>query len=535
MNKQIINRCRHLILHCTRSGLGIVQLLPGGMPLAEWFRPRPSASNKFLGPARSVLEWPARITGKPKRFVAGIVAFLVLGGMGLTGLNGQGKESVDTTLNREVRLRQTATGQREDVQRYWGFEDLNVERYLSLPYDVVMDTNVESYFVKLTIFLLLFLPLAMIGGAKTPSWLRIVSTLLFVLALCVLVPLAYSAQQTISPLEAPQRLTEQLQEARETGQWFDALVLRIRQPLVQLYIPVHRGLQWVSGYRDIISYPLMFLSFLLASYLVRLRMQESNWVEQLVVQIILLYGLLWWFFSAGIPWYGLILLPMMILFSLRGALGKTFWSADRPKQVAWVMALALSILSLAGMGSLRFANYNPTGQAKNPFLLPIVEYQSGAKPESYAFDRVYMGYQPGVDALNENEFELIYRAGTFMPFFVQKNDQRVLSDNFLDNFQNMYNRMPDKVRLAKSLNTYGFSYLIINLKLPDIDQTPEKSLTKKFNSFMDFVTDNPEIQLVATDRILRNPDTGQMAFSLTGPGAVVNSGSFAVLKLGGNE
>ncbi len=438
----------------------------------------------------------------------------------------------DTTQDRTVRMRQTATGQQEDVQRYWGYDELNVERYLSLPYDLVMDVNLESFFVQLGILLILFLPWALIGFGKTKSGFGLFVGGLFAFSVLFFVPLAYSSQQEVTVEEAPAHLAEQIAEAREAGNTGEVLALQWRRPLVSLYPGIHHGLSGISGNRDAISYPVLIFLFFLGSVLLQRRLKANGQHEQVMVQSMLYYGLLWWLFSAGIPWYGLLLFPVTLIFSVRGVVGKTWWPAGRMERAGTIAILVIAAWSFAFNGSLRFANYNPQAQSKLPFLLPVVEYQSGAKLEQYAFDRVYLGYQPGIEALNENEYELIYRAGSFMPFFVVKNDQRVFSDNFLDNFQTLYNRNPDKTLLAEALHTYGFSFLIINLRLPSIDQTPDKTLTAKFNRFMDFVTDNPEISLVATDRIVRSGN-GSMQFMLDDRnGEVVNPGSFAVLKIG---
>jgi len=454
-----------------------------------------------------------------------------------TGYASLAQNAADSVATAEQRIRVTATGQREDVQRFLGFEQNNLERYLSLPYDMVLDVNVEYFFVKLSILLLLFLPLAMVRGKENPAWLDIASGGMFLLALWLLIPMAYCSHEEVSPVKAPQRLQEQLTTAREEGRSFDVVALQLRRPAVNTYQYIHPTLSSLSGNRDWVAYPFMILAFILASTLVRRRMHHSARHEIIIVQMMMLYGLFWWFFSAGIPWYGILLLPMLLIFSFRGVLGDQPWNTSNRLQWGMLAAvIGFSLFSVISNGSLRFANYSPQQQTKLPFLLPVVEYQSGAKMEQYAFDRVYMGYRPGLNELNKNDVELVYRVGTFIPFFIRKNDQRMLSDNFLDKFQGMYQRMPDKALLAESLQTYGFSYLVINLKLPEVDQTPEKSLTAKFNAFMDFVTDNPNIEVVTTDRIIRDAQTGQARFALFGDGAIVNPGSMAVLKLvSGNE
>ena len=442
-------------------------------------------------------------------------------------------QSDSTQTVTEKRFRKTATGQQEDVQRYWGFDELNIERYLSLPYDGVMDTNLQYYFIQISILVLFFLPWAFMGLGKNKDWIPPLVGIISIFLLFIWVPLGYSTMQKIAVEDAPEQLRIDIQEARASGNRGEALVLSLRQPFVNAYPGIHRVFSSISGNRDSTSYPVMFGLFLLGVFLVAQRMKNSDTNQQIMVQLLGYYGLLWWFFAAGIPWYGLLFLPMLILFSIRGVVGnhKALIPDQRLQKVGVVLILIVACWSFALHGALRFSNYTPQAQSKLPFLMPVVEYQTGSKLEKYAFDRVYLGFQAGIDVLNENEFELIYRVGSFMPFFVEKNDQRVFSDNFLDVFRNLYDSCPDKARLAQSLNTYGYSYLIVNLKLSDVDQTPGKTLTAKFNSFMDFVTDNPKISLVTTDRITQD-ENGAMQFSMGTEGVTeVSPGSFAVYKI----
>jgi len=51
----------------------------------------------------------------------------------------------------------------EEIQRYLGYETLPV-RYLSLPYDVTMNANVDAYYVEIGFLMLMFIPLILVIG-----------------------------------------------------------------------------------------------------------------------------------------------------------------------------------------------------------------------------------------------------------------------------------------------------------------------------------------------------------------------------------
>jgi hypothetical protein len=86
-------------------------------------------------------------------------------------------------------------------------------------------------------------------------------------------------------------------------------------------------------------------------------------------------------------------------------------------------------------------------------------------------------------------------------------------------------------RLNIAFQLAGFKYFIVDLKLPLVDKTPQKTLQKKFNEFMNYMGNNPEIELVATDRQVKMNATGEVVNTpFVNGGSLVKRGSFAVFR-----
>ena len=81
---------------------------------------------------------------------------------------------------------------REELHRYMGYEEL-FSKYISLPYDVTMNTNIENAFVDISYLLLMFLPILFLLGLKSKG-LKALTAFLMVLFLIFSVPNGFRAQ-----------------------------------------------------------------------------------------------------------------------------------------------------------------------------------------------------------------------------------------------------------------------------------------------------------------------------------------------------
>ena len=96
------------------------------------------------------------------------------------------------------------------------------------------------------------------------------------------------------------------------------------------------------------------------------------------------------------------------------------------------------------------------------------------------------------------------RIGTFFQYFIERNNERVLEDNQLAFFDNLYNSIPDKLELTAVLKGQGYKYLIIDFNVDSIDRTPDQSLMKKTTRLETFLQKNKGLEIIGTDRIVTN-------------------------------
>ena len=88
------------------------------------------------------------------------------------------------------------------------------------------------------------------------------------------------------------------------------------------------------------------------------------------------------------------------------------------------------------------------------------------------------------------------------------------------------------VKLIKVFKASNFRFFVIDLKLPAVDLTPEKTLTKKFDRCMNIFYNNPLVELVSTDRMVKLNATGEVVPRVFfNKGKVTRAGSFALFRI----
>ncbi len=464
----------------------------------------------------------------PTRFLQMLLVAVVLL-IGTLPVQAQNTEPGSTREQTEEEAIKGPTSKREDVQKFWGYDSSNLMRYLTIPYDMVMNINVRMYFVGLNLLLLLFIPLVYFRK-EGPPWMQLLALLLCLVWLILVIPSAYVNFKNLEAAEAPAKLQEE--RAQASADPLLQLGFIVRQGLVNIYPGIDRVLTRLSPDRDRLAYPVVFGLFFLLFFLIQNRIGHLSQAWQAFIWLMYLYIMTWLILSSGIPWYGLLMIPVLLLIWLRGVVGANPFEGKVP----WGrvgLTLSFAALTFWMAFTYRFSNYSPGQDFNWPLLLPVVEYQTGRIDEDRSFDKVYLGYKRAIEEINGNPTAQVYRIGTFMPFFIEKNDRRIYSDNFLDNFQQLYNRYPDREKLARGLKAYGYDYLIINLQVASFDNTPEQSLRQKFDKFMEFAVGNPQLELMSTDRILRRMSDGSMYLGIYPAEGeeVLNAGSMAVFRI----
>lgn len=87
---------------------------------------------------------------------------------------------------------------------------------------------------------------------------------------------------------------------------------------------------------------------------------------------------------------------------------------------------------------------------------------------------------PGDEIRSE---DIAYRLGTFMKYYITKNNVRVWDDNLIHAFDT-YISDEDDTQVTERLQTLGVSYLLFDLNSATIDHDPRKDLTRRYENLL---------------------------------------------------
>lgn len=417
---------------------------------------------------------------------------------------------------------------REELHRYMGYEEL-LPKYVSLPYDLTMNTNVRGAFLDLGFLFLLFLPILFLLGIKN-KWTKLIFGFLMLLSLIMSSSNSYSNFHSISREDVSRNLQSELDATSIAQEPLSYLKLKATEVNHSIYqvLDLHI-IQVFSGEGDAITYTIFFLLFIGVFLMLSQRLNHTPKGEQALVYLGLLYCFLWLILGAGVPWYGILMLALGLIFMAVGFLG----GENKSSLFKYIRYgfLGISALWLMMSYSFRMANYQPgieNGRAGAIHIVPLF-YGLGKKNKQEALDELFMAYRPVIDEINRNPDALIYRAGTYFQYFIDRNNERVTHDNQLILFENLFKQISDKEILAKALKKAGYHYLLLDINLALIDQTPEKSLIEKTKNLNNFLLNNPALEPIGTDRIIQLPN-GQFTYGFSG-GELKNIGSFIAFKI----
>ena len=423
---------------------------------------------------------------------------------------------------------------REEIQRYMGYETLP-ERYLSLPYDITMNTNVNGGFVDIGYLLLMFVPvILLLGFLRKPQYgIAIIVVSLVVLSISTTTSFGIK-RGIINPINVDENVDNYIEAIPFWDLPVSVTCAHVYRKLCYIYEPIHNAIMPYSGKSDAITYPLLTLLFIACFFLLQKRLQHYDKTTISIVNFLYMFTFVWWILASGIVWYGYLILALGFAL-LVAALSKYGSDTSRLKKVAFGL-FAFTAFSWVVMGYVyRISNHHfvTEDSAKLLFDIPSVKYQIGEFDEGDVINNLLPGVEKALDDINANPDALIYRVGTFIPYFIKENDRRVLQDNQLGFFHKMTQNFKDRVTLTEALKASGYRYILVDLNTSSIDKTPEKSLTVKFNSFLGYLFGNQDLELLATNRVitLTSPDSSNPIYTHGVFGNVHKSGTFAVYKI----
>ncbi len=418
---------------------------------------------------------------------------------------------------------------REEIQRYMGYEPL-LQRYLSLPYDTSINSNVSGAFVDISFLVLALLPILFLFGFRTKPLLGISTMFLFALVFLISISNGslFTQMGTVG-IEQFKTLESNLKQ--------ESIISKAYQNIAFITQPLNRLIGNFSSNQDHVTYPIMILLFISGFFVLRNRISDLSIKTKSLILFTFFFSFLWVLLTAGIVWYGYPIIAISILLIFSGLFKK------RPETDLFqksASALGLGVLGVFIFVSTiyRFSNYqtytNPQ-LSKLMFDLGEINYQSGKSNTKQVFD----GFFPGggweaIQQINQEEKSLVYRVGTVFPYFIEKNDERVLLDNQLGIFYQLNKRYPKKELLASVLKANGYKYILVDLNTHTIDKTPERTLENKFKDFMNFCIQNQNLKLLATNRMIdasNDPQKPQYAYRVYGNIVPNKQGTYAIYEI----
>ena len=137
-----------------------------------------------------------------------------------------------------------------------------------------------------------------------------------------------------------------------------------------------------------------------------------------------------------------------------------------------------------------------------------------------------------LDQINSDD-SYIYMVGTSFAFNINNNVNRIFQDNLLTHYTKLVDKYEEKDILISALKASDFGYIVVDLNTPTLDRTPERSLTQKYRLLINMLYSNPDVSLIATDRIVEfvdSNDNPQKIANVFGE-KIIRPGSYAIYKI----
>ncbi len=421
---------------------------------------------------------------------------------------------------------------REEIQRYMGYEPV-MPRYLTLPYDATTNTNVHGPFVDIGYLFLALIPVIFLFGFRKKPLFGIVSMVL-------LLAMLYISIGSGKIFTENQFLNTTAFNAEKAEAALNTFPTNFIKPVYSWVNSSYGGIAQFfkkqSGNEDGFTYPFLFLFFILLLFLIRQRTLEHNSTRRIFVLFITFFTFMWMLLTAGIIWYGYPMIALSILLILSSIEPK------KEEEVTQKVIRGIGLLAVFGFVVLslnyRLSNYmtkHNEVMASQLFDIGELKYQSGRQNKKQVLDGFFQGgINEALEKINQNDKDLIYRVGTVLPFFVEKNDSRVFMDNQLQNFERLRVHYNDKNTLIEVLKVAGYKYIFVDLLTYSVDKTPEKTLENKYREFMRVLYQNPKVALMATNRRINkstDPQKPQPEYGVFGAPLPGFHGNYAIFEI----
>ena len=410
------------------------------------------------------------------------------------------QENPDLTINLDEIKN---AGKRVEVQRYIGYEDL-LARYTTLPYDVSANTSNQGRYFDIGYAIMALFPIALLVLLYKRKKAFYACMFFLILYLSFVFNYSFVNIEGVGPVYSYSNNWE-ISSTSETRTPVQVIITSVYRVAQQISSPIISLVKSLSVEKDRLTYFILFILFC-GSILFTSKVfaNRKNWSTLLICTIG--YSFFWLVLSGGIIWYGFLILPLAYIFIMRAIRGPNAQKKIPNAISSLILLLAISpwvLMSyVSKVGNESFPTANMTQFGKNIIHPQLSYYATGIHDHEEVRNMIYRNNSGLFDQINSNN-DLIFQVGTSMTFEIRNNPYRCFQDNTLNDFFKLLEIEKDKVRLIDYLRGEGFRYIIIDLFTHTLDKTPERSLIKKYQLFLNTIYQNPKVRLMATDRVVQ--------------------------------
>lgn len=421
--------------------------------------------------------------------------------------------------------KQKANVQREEVQRYFGYEEL-LPAYLTLPVDSSLNTNERGYFVEIGYIFLILIPICLLLRLRNSN--KIFSVFLmvtFFLLSCLYISTSFILGDQY------QRVTH-----GKISNYTSTNNSSLEDLLGQFYISLNyvgefllASVSGITSTSDYATYPILII--LLLSFTFVFNKLELSKKSKRIVFLTLIFAFFWLILSSGIPWYGFLLIPLMLILIIN------FIQKTETRIVkVFAYSIIISSIFLSICNRISFVTISPNFDKINSgkYIVNQIFFNRsmGIMDDTNLIDSAHPGLNNIRDRINQESNSLVLQIGTTLGYFINNNSKRCLLDFQLGFTDRIINKYESKGEVTRALKAGGFKFIVVDLNTHTLDRTPEQTLTNKFRKLLTYVSNNNNLRLLGTDRYIENPNKQSKQRYIPGlAGKIVSGGSYAVFEI----
>lgn len=422
---------------------------------------------------------------------------------------------------------------REELQRYQGYEK-GLPLYLSLPYDLTMNTNLPNLrYLDIGFLCLLLLPLFFLSTTTRHQFKNLLLLLLVGIIGMLSITSVYVTKS--DPIQIETFVNSQSKGFR---QLFGVVYESGMNTLVQLSESARGIFDYVSEFGFGLSLFILLLLLVCAFWLAAEKRQIMPTLLKSLLAFAVSYLLLWTLLGSAVPWYAF---PILALFPV--LVGYYFEHPEHllgEKNVRFTKYFLTSSFGLYFLLnlSLQFSDPDKGNNRHLIFQPPFIQYATTDIDQDETLAQFSSFFLDLKRTLNNDPNAKIYRIGTYMEYHVSQNDQRVLEDNQLGRFDAISSKLSNPKKFIQILRKNGFRYILYDLNSAKLDQTPEQTLRQKNIDFINLLLQSNKIKSVVTDRIIKDASGDPIQLpngTIRGKpgiaGKVIRSGTFILFEI----